>query len=604
MSKGSVSREQTIERLRKAATAFSFSDDHTVADRVEELAELNPNHVFVYYLDKKTTYRAHNEIANRLANVLYKRGVRQGDRVALLMENRPEYFATWSGVAKLGAVTPLINSNIRGAALQHALLISEAHTLVVGAECLENLATIDLNVLSDWDIYVWDDPYQQVAPVALNLDCERLDDLLQDASKENPPRSLRAGRKIHDEFIYIYSSGTTGLPKACRVTHEKFLGAGEAHRALCDYTETDVYYAFMPLYHGASGLVVPSCAFATGGAVALRRRFSASEFWSDCRRYGVTGFQYIGEICRFLLNQPPRDDDKNHSVRAMHGGGLRKDVWEQFSVRFGIENVLEGYGATEANGAIMNVDNKIGSCGRIPYKEYSNARLVKYDLENDRHYTDENGFLIECGVDEVGEFIAEIRGEHGPQAFYGYTSVEATEKKILRNVFKHGDAWYRGGDLLKRDEDDYYYFVDRIGDTYRWKGENVSTVEVAEQLIGSADLESVNIYGVRVPGQEGRAGMAAIVMRPHQKFNGEKFYKQVSESLPRYAQPVFVRVMEEADVTEASLKLRKFFLQKEGYDYNSIADPLYIRDENNGTYAKLDADSLHRLDVLPFELHD
>lgn len=604
MNNITVSRQMTAERLIKAANAFDFEESYTIADRVEELAEEVPDKIFVHYLDKQVSYKQHNSNANRVANVLHSGGVKEGGCVALLMENRPEYFSAWSGVAKLGAITPLINSNIRGQALQHALLISGARSLIVGSECLDNLGTINLTILAGWDIYIWLDPYQNNTSAELDHPTINFDERLASAGTKNPSRSLRVGRKINDCFVYIYSSGTTGLPKACKVTHEKFMGAGIAHRELCNYTEEDVFYGFMPLYHGASGLVVPSCAFATKGTVALRRSFSASEFWVDVRRYGVTGFQYIGEICRYLLNQPPSADDKNHSVRCMHGGGLRKDIWQNFVERFGIEQVMEGYGATEANGSILNVDNKVGSVGRIPFKEFSNARLIKYDLENQAHVLDEAGFCIESEVNEIGEFIAEITGEHGREAFYGYTSSEDTEKKIIRNVFRQGDAWYRSGDLLKCDEEDYYYFVDRLGDTYRWKGENVSTEEVAEPLMRIDTHASVNVYGVKVPGQEGRAGMAAIVLRGGIQFDGNEFYSTVSAALPRYAQPMFVRVMQEADVTEASYKLRKYYLQQEGYDYSFVSEPLYIRDEKNCSYVVLNAQSLDRLGVLPFDRHE
>jgi fatty-acyl-CoA synthase len=280
-----------------------------------------------------------------------------------------------------------------------------------------------------------------------------------------------------------------------------------------------------------------------GATLALRRKFSAREFWNDVREYDVTHFQYIGEICRYLLNQPPRPDDRQHRMRAMIGNGLRADVWAPFVERFGVEKVIEFYGATEGNAPIINLENKLGSVGRWPLKALTNARLIRYDLDADEPLRGPGGLCVECAPGETGELVGRIpeAANDARGRFEGYTSKEATDRKVLHDVFAKGDAWFRSGDLLRQDAEGFFYFVDRIGDTYRWKGENVSTQEVAEALSSFPGLELVNVYGVQVPGQDGRAGMAALLMAPGRAFDGAAFWRHVDEALPRYAAPLFVR---------------------------------------------------------------
>jgi fatty-acyl-CoA synthase len=367
------------------------------------------------------------------------------------------------------------------------------------------------------------------------------------------------------------------------------------------YGPDDVIACVLPLYHGAGGMVVVSSALSQGAAIALRRRFSASRFWDEARRDGVTGFQYIGEVCRYLLNQPPRPDDREHGVRVMMGAGLAPELWRPFQERFGVAHILEGWSSTEANTSLLNVDDVPGSCGRIPFGNLHNGRLVRIDLETGEHPRGADGFRVECAPGEVGEFLGMIPDlpDSGAGRFEGYTDPAATEAKVLRDVFARGDRWYRSGDLLRRDADDYFYFVDRLGDTFRWKSENVSTQEVAEALAGFPGLEIANVYGVRVPGFEGRAGMAALVLRDPAAFDGGAFFAH-TKTLAAYAAPLFVRLAREADLT-STFKLRKIDLQREGYDPGRVRDPLWVRDEAAGAYVPLTRESLARLGLPPCE---
>ena len=329
-----------------------------------------------------------------------------------------------------------------------------------------------------------------------------------------------------------------------------------------------------------------------GAGLALRRKFSASHFWDDVRRYDATAFQYIGEFCRYLVNQPERPDDREHHIRVAIGNGLRPDIWATFRDRFAIPRILEFYGATEGNVSFVNFENKEGSVGRYPSailrRLLSNAKLVRFDVESETHVRGADGFCIECGSDEPGELLGRIPDrDQGSGRFEGYTSKEATDKKVLRDVFAKGDAWYRTGDLLRRDADGFYYFVDRIGDTFRWKGENVSTQEVAEVLSGHPGLDMINVYGVEVPGADGRAGMMAFVPpEGAPPFDGRAFHAFVTERLASYAAPLFVRLVEAPELT-GTFKLRKVTLQREAFDPERTSDPIFVRDDEARAYVPL-----------------
>jgi fatty-acyl-CoA synthase len=558
----------------------------TVGDLLEERAAAHPERVFLYCEDRRVTYAALNAAANRVAHWAHGHGLRSGDRVGLMMHNRPEFLFAWLGLAKLGVVTALVNTNLRGRTLAHVLDASRAACLLVGAECLETLATAAQPIA---DVWAW----AEDDPVPSAVAARALGPALAAMPTENPDRAWRESLRAGDDLFYIYTSGTTGFPKPARMSHMRFLAIGDAMAGVAGYGPDDVIYCPLPLYHGAAGAVVPAEALHAGAAIAVRRKFSASGFWDDCRRFRATGFYYVGEVCQFLLARPPRPDDRDHQVRVIMGTGLRPGVWERFQERFGIVRIIESYGSTEANTSVINLDNRPGSIGRIPFRYLHNGRLIRYDADMDTHPRDPRGFCIECRPGEVGEFIGHIRESRdtGARRFEGYLSAEDTERKILRDVFQPGDRWFRTGDLLREDEDGYFYFVDRVGDTFRWRSENVSTQEVGAILGACPGVETANVYGVEVPGEDGRAGMAALVLREGAAFDGAALFAYAGENLPRYAAPLFVRLCQEADVT-GSLKLRKVDLQREGYDPERVKDPLFVRDEEARTYSPLTAGSV------------
>lgn len=593
-----VPREATQARLdlrSQASAQHRASRPYTTADRLEERAGQFAERPFIFYGDERYSYAEANRRINQVAHAAHALGVRCGDVVALAMENRPAFFFVWFALAKLGATVAFLNTHVSGKPLVHALSVTGATRVVIGEECLGNFtATPELPAgLACW---LWSDSERPAAAAQRRL-CS-LDLALQaaQASSDNPPADWRAGLRSGDTAQYIFTSGTTGLPKAAVISHARWLMAGDVMAVTMEITPEDCFYCFLPLYHGAASMSAGSTALAGGASLVLRRKFSRREFWGDVRRHGATVCQYVGEICRFLLSTPPSPDDRDHTLRKITGTGLAPEVWLQWVERFGEHfRIFEGWGSTEANTSTLNLDNRIGSCGRVPFWEKTNLRLVRYDIDSGTHPRDANGFMQLAAVDEPGEAIGMIIDMPDVVAgrFEGYTSPEATEKKILRNVFRQGDAWWSSGDLLRCDADGYCWFVDRIGDTFRWKSENVSTTEVADVLGDFPGLEALTIYGVQVPGHEGRAGMAALVLQPGATFDPAAFWALALERLPRYAAPLFLRISPQADMT-GNYKLRKVDLQRQAYDAALVSDPLFVRDDKARTYVPLDEASLAR----------
>ncbi len=597
------SREETQAKLdlrSAAASCIKPSQLYTVADRFESQVDRQGDRSFLIYGDQHFSYREVEERANQYANTFIARGIRAGDVCALAMENRPDFFFCWLGLTKVGAVTAFINYHLSGKALIHALQSTGAKAVLVGEECLTGFLELGDGIsCACWLVADAEKPVDRDSlPTWLD---QGFHDQVLAAPRTRPDAGYRAGIRAEQAMLYIFTSGTTGLPKAARYSHMRWMTSGDVMVVTLKVTPDDVFYCCLPLYHGAAATSVTSTALAAGASVVVRRKFSASEFWGEVRRNGVTVFQYIGEICRYLLNKPAQANDRDHSLRCMLGAGLSKEVWSRWVERFGELDVFEGWGATEANAATLNVDNRIGSCGRVPFWDKTNLRLLKFDTETQTHVRDANGRYVHCQPGEVGEAVGFIvdHPEIGAGRFEGYTSSEATEKKILRNVFADGDAWWASGDLLRYDEDGYCYFVDRIGDTFRWKSENVSTLEVADALGDFPGMELINIYGVLVPQHEGRAGMAAILMQPGERFDPQRFFDFARERLPHYAVPVFVRVSAMADMT-TTYKLRKIDLQRQGYDPDLFDDPLYVKDDSAGCYVPVTAQALARVGLPPF----
>jgi fatty-acyl-CoA synthase len=549
----------------------------TISDIVEEMGREKPQNVAILYEDQNFTYAELNRAANRYARWAMEQGVRKGDAVALFMENKPDYLFAWLGLVKLGAIAALINANLRGQPLAHSLAIARARHAIVGSELAG--AYRDAVALLDEPPIAWFSGADRAGG-------EDLDAALAQCSADPVDPETRRGLVCKDNAFYIYTSGTTGLPKAANFSHMRMLYMMYGFAGALNATERDRMYDVLPMYHSTGGVCAPGVALTTGGSLVIRRKFSVHEFWNDCFRYKPTFFQYIGELCRYLLNAPPGPHEKDHAIRAITGNGLRPEIWTAFQQRFAIPKIIEFYGATEGNVSMLNYDGKLGAVGRVPsyMRGMVRTRIVRFDIETEMPTRGADGFCVECAPGETGEAIGEIENEAG-RSFEGYTEKTDTQKKILHDVFRKGDSWFRTGDLMRRDEHGYFYFVDRVGDTFRWKGENVATGEVAEALGAIPGIVEANVYGVAVPGQDGRAGMAALVVEP--TFDPATLADALKANLPAYARPIFLRLRPEMEIT-GTFKLRKVELVKDGFDPQRISDPLFWLDPSSGRYERLD----------------
>ena len=534
----------------------------------------------IRFEDQVVTYDALNRRANRRAHYLKGLGIGKGDSVALMMENRVEFLETVVALAKLGGSSALINHNLKGASLAHCVNISEAKQVIVGRECLPNLQEVlgELSTLKPENMLVdthW--PAEGAIPAGMT----DLNAALEGQPEGNIPHPPLNSK---DVVLYIYTSGTTGLPKAARVNHYRWYAAGLAMGTYgLAVKPEDTVHVPLPLYHSNGILIGFGSAMANGACFSLSRRFSASGFWAEVAKNKATCFIYIGELLRYLVNRPPAPEEKQHQVTRCLGNGLRPDIWDAFQQRTGIAHIREFYAATEGNAVMINMNDAAGSIGTPVLKASDNTAVVRYDVEKDDYPRDAQGFCIRCQPDEVGELLGQIKAT---TPYYGYTSKEASEKKILRDVFKKGDAFFKTGDLVTKDAAGNFYFVDRIGDTFRWKGENVSTQEIQELLSSFPGIEIACVYGVPLPGAEGRVGMGTVVTGGA-PLDGKALYAYVNEQMPTYAQPAFVRVSGEMDMT-GTFKLRKTDLQEQGYDIGKIKDAVYYLNREAASYEVLD----------------
>ncbi len=568
-------------RTLKLLGDISAESENLVPDDFERAVDTYRTNVAFRFEGDITTYGELDARANQVAHWALDQGLTRGDCVALFMENHPDYVAIWAGLSKIGVVTALINSNLADEALAHCINIAGARQVICGQEQDEAIrSAIDM---LEGEPKIW-----TLRGTADHL-VEALGPVLDAMPGERPARSHRDGMKASELCLYVYTSGTTGLPKAARLTHMRTQGMMRSFIAPCRLTQRDRMYITLPLYHGTGGLCGVGASLMSGGSIILRRRFSASQFWQDACDEGATAFAYIGELCRYLVNQPAHPKERAHRIRTGFGNGLRPEIWQQFFDRFNIPHLAEFYGSTEGNVSFVNYDGKIGAVGRIPgflASKMDHVRFVKFDLETEEPVRGPDGFCIDADPGEAAEAIGRI-GEEARERFEGYNDQDATQKKLLRDVFAPGDVWYRTGDLLSKDEKGHVYFVDRIGDTFRWKGENVSTTEVAKVLSAYDGIETANVYGVAIPGMDGKAGMAAVTASGEVDFAG--LHGHLAAHLPAYAVPVFVRLQREATTT-GTFKYRKVELVREGFNPDEAEDPIWFANPEKAEYVPLTRD--------------
>lgn len=572
--------------LRLLATVWLYERlDLTVPGVFQRTVRRHPDRVCLHFEDESWTFRRLDEFSNRVANFLVSAGFRHGDSVALFMENRPQYIGLWLGCAKVGVVPALINSALRGRSLLHSIQSAYCTALIYGTELTAAVSDIQSQLSPDFRLLSSGRCNHGVRlPQAVSLDHELE---LQPVSPVS--QSVSSKLRFGDKLLYIYTSGTTGLPKAAVVKNARFyfycLGVYNMN-AMYNLKKL-VFYNPLPLYHSAGGVVGVGLMICSGATLVIRQKFSVRNFWKDCIRYDCNGAQYIGEICRYLLSVPESPEDKGHGVKIMWGNGLRPAIWRQFTERFNIKFVGEFYGATEGNSNVLNIDSRPGSVGftsvLLPF--VYPVSLIRVD-ESGQPLRGSDGLCIKCQPGEPGEFVGKIVQNHPSRGFDGYVDKTATDKKIIGNVLRKGDSYFRSGDLLYADEFGWMYFMDRMGDTFRWRGENVSTVEV-ESAISSALKQAASVvYGVDIPGVEGKAGMAAIV-EDVAKFDLERFLDHLRAELPSYAIPLFVRLVTSLDIT-GTFKIRKLDLVREGFNPTLVSDPLFFYNSSLGGYCPLD----------------
>ncbi len=554
---------RTLGRIR----SIGPSSPNLICDDLEAAVSRWRDRPAITFADQTLTYGQMDALANRYAHWALAQGFKRGDTVALFSLNRIDYVSIWYGLSKVGVVTALINNQLTGQALGHCLNISGAsHVLVdpFAAPILEAARGELAGSVTAWRLGTGG-----TEPADLAHALSQMSDL-------PPTRAVRAGMTAADTALLMFTSGTTGLPKAAKVKHSRvqlymrgFAGATGAGRE-------DRIYIALPLYHATGGLCGVGAALLNGGSLLIRERFSTATFWSDLVAEQCTMFVYIGELCRYLVNSPVDPKEQSHKVRLAFGNGMVPDVWVQVETRFQVPRVLEFYGSTEGNVSMFNFDGQLGAIGRAPrwLGRTFNFTLAQFDVETEQPVRSSGGYCLEARVDQVGECIGRIESDNARADFSGYVDTTASEKKILRNVFAPGDAWFRTGDLMRRDGDGYFFFVDRVGDTFRWKGENVSTGEVAQRLQADPGVIEANVYGVKVPGADGRAGMAALVV--DDRFDLSSFGQRVGRDLPAYAQPVFLRLISGLAVT-GTFKHRKVDLVAQGFDPEAIGSPVYVR---------------------------
>ncbi|XP_056907278.1 long-chain fatty acid transport protein 2-like [Takifugu flavidus] len=558
-----------------------FKRNYLILDRFLEVVETQPHTLFIRFKDESYTYGDAEELSSKAARVFLQSGrVKQGDTVALFLGNKPIFLFLWLGLLKIGCPVAFLNHNVRSKSLLHCFSRCGAKTLVADEELLDAVEEV-LPTLLEQQVHVY-----ILADRCKTSHVDTFNDKMRRASGEPVPRELRSSVTPGSTAVYIYTSGTTGLPKAAAITHAKVQGLSLLF-SFIGVTSKDVLYLTLPLYHSA-GFLGCTSAIESGFTIVLRSKFSASQFWDDCRKYNVTIIQYIGEIMRYLCNTPQKFNDRSHRVRFALGNGMRPEVWREFLSRFGNIQIAEFYGATEGNFFLLNYSGKIGAVGRDFYlhRRYFPYSLIKYDVDQDKPLRDSAGFCIRATRGEPGLLVCEI----SPAApFSGYERDEQqTEKKKLHNVHKKGDLYFNTGDLFTIDSEGFFYFNDRVGDTFRWKGENVSTAEVADVLTFLDCIKHVTVYGVHVPDQEGRAGMAAVSVTDGH-FDSVRVFKHVERFLPTYARPRFIRIKASLDVT-GTFKYVKMKLVADGFDPNRITDPLYFLDEKVRDYVPLTQD--------------
>ncbi|WP_436868913.1 long-chain-acyl-CoA synthetase [Acinetobacter courvalinii] len=551
----------------------------------EKMAEKYPERFFLLFEDKKWTYKDFNIWVNQIAHALKRRGVCSGDCVGLMFENCPELLACTLAVNKLGAIAAMINYHQRDKILQHSINLVKPKILIVGDTCLDSVSSI-LSTL-DPKILLFSYATEKEYFEYLSLSNE-----IADQPSINLSETLQI--KLREKCYYIFTSGTTGLPKAASMTHYRWYKAGIAMGLMSMRLKSkDVMYCPLPLYHNNALTVALSSVINSGSALALSRKFSSTHFWEDIRKFEATCFIYVGELCRYLLNSPKQINDSKNKVRVIIGNGMRPEIWEDFQKRFSINHICEFYGASENSTAFVNLLNlkKTAGFGPMSYA------IVRFDTNKEKPIIDSYGFMNKVNKGESGLLLTEVNRNI---PFDGYNDRKATEAKLFRNVFQKGDCWFNTGDLVKDQGFRHISFVDRVGDTYRWKGENIATTEIEGVIQKFPFIAEAVVYGVEVPKTDGKAGMVAITLESRTSIDLLNLYKYLKSKLPVYSIPLFIRIQKKQECTE-TFKIKKSDLKKKSFRSHDPDSEIYVLYDKDQGYKKLTDDILHLIEIGQFK---
>jgi fatty-acyl-CoA synthase len=573
-------------RALEATTPILLNSQRILPLVIEEFSQTRGQTTALISARECFTYSALTARINRYARWALEQNIGKGETVCLMMPNRPEYLAIWLGITSVGGVVSLLNTNLRGPALAYCINIVAPRHIIVAAESIDEFHTSRAHLNNGPTI--WSHGGKEFACIGREV---------QKYSPEQLSKAERRDVTIADRALYIYTSGTTGLPKAANVSHRRLMQWSFWFAGLMNTEPGDRMYDCLPMYHSIGGIVATGSLLVHGGSVAIREKFSTQQFWEDVVTWDCTLFQYIGELCRYLVNGTKQPLIRHHRLRLCCGNGLRADVWEQFQRKFEIPRILEFYASTEGNISLYNAEGKVGAIGRIPpfLRHRFPMALVKFDAATDELARNSNGLCIRCTTDEIGVAIGKIRTNSDARSgadFEGYTDAKESERKIVRDVFERGDAWYRTGDLMRYDASGFFYFVDRSGDTFRWKGENVATSEVAAAITAFPGIVDAIVYGVPVPGYEGAAGMATLVTAG--ALNLSELHKHLAQRLPRYARPQFLRITDRINLT-ATFKHMKADLVREKFNPAATGDTIYFDDPSVRDFVRIDAGLFQRI---------
>ena len=533
-----------------------------------------PNDIAFIFEGDEITWKEADEQTNKYAGFLKSQNINKGDCFAILMDNSPDFLMLLLASFRVGSLAALINTTVSGEGLKHVIGISDVKLITAGASHLEKLSS----ALGDSDL--------KNIPIFGMEDNEKIPDQVEDIKKLSKQFSTFIPYQpiMKDVAAYIFTSGTTGLPKAALVDHAKLVKGSFAGHFLCfNFNKNDRLYMTLPLYHSTGLILGWAASLRSGCPNVIKSKFSASDFWNDVKKYNVNKFIYVGELCRYLMNLPPSDGDKDNPITQISGNGLRPDIWESFQKRFNINKIVEIYGATEAVGMTINSFGRSGMIGR----KRSDSTIIHCNKDDGSPILNNEGFCTKVSEGETGLYIQKISSS---AKFQGYLDAQASNKKILQNVFKTGDQYFNTGDLITLHDNNWLSFADRVGDTYRWKSENVSTMEVAAILNNASGVMDCNVYGVQVDSAEGKAGMAA--MNVSDEFSFISFIEHVNKNLNAFQKPYFLRLTKEMQTT-GTFKHQKEDLKKQGFNPSLIKDKLYFLQKDN--YVEIDQALYNRI---------